>query len=815
MSGQSESNDGSPSAVDKRPALPTKSKEITKSGISSEIFEELDRLTDMEIFSALKLKPPQFIVLGSENNGKSTLLERLIGFSILPARESAMAVGGACTICPIRVHLRRTVSDTIAVIKIRNRKSQVEKIYGAVAISQITPVLKEIMDDMRNKAPKAEDECFSSRPLLNVDEEIVVEIRSPKVPNLDLLDLPGLCAAEEGAWKLANDILTEEKAHSLCLLVVRDNQINQSSALQLIWKKHKELCEKTTGVYTFLENFKDGRTITADAMLLELFKPTKGRDANHCNKIPIWMGVSSQIPAIGETISIDEKEASTIRTQFPKFLDQDVFGTQGKDLLGISAVRTRVQADFEKYICKNWAQDMYYHLIKHFFKVSDSNLCLGLPMLKNDECCKLVNKLREVISKNELFPDYDLDSMLRLYDEEAITKIVTGRAKVVCENSDWMKLHECKDTFYATLDELKATKLPTGEIDVGQYFEEVRKVEEKVTSLLRKVSDQIIEFADKLGTRFVEAALGNKKVGVDTTTFTWSTFEMQRMMSNVQRLDISAIPSDMQTSVLQMDLIPGLVKYYRTFIDQQVQGINEQLRIHVQEKISKLKGNLVYAHDLSLSAESCPKPKVVLKFACQRGVQAIGNEFFIFWLENFTNKMSKMSSFATDWAVPKACFTKYFEEQPLYAVRKKKLQEMLDVIEVIRATKDLQRKYSESDDYSEVYRRLPEIEAEKRRRAEMEAENKRRIEIEEENKRRVEFEAELLLNPDLWKSELFKTFDILDIPESQRDSYTAKFVKIFVKTLVYPIIGDNPDPAIVSDRVEQCIGDVMDSMHNK
>ncbi len=331
---------------------------------------------------------------------------------------------------------------------------------------------------------------------------------------------------------------------------------------------------------------------------------------------------------------------------------------------------------------------------------------------------------------------------------------------------------------------------------------------------------------------------------------------MQRMMSNVQRLDISAIPSDMQTSVLQMDLIPGLVKYYRTFIDQQVQGINEQLRIHVQEKISNLKGNLVYAHDLSLSAESCPKPKVVLKFACQRGVQAIGNEFFIFWLENFTNKMSKMSSFATDWAVPKACFTKYFEEQPLYAVRKKKLQEMLDVIEVIRATKDLQRKYSESDDYSEVYRRLPEIEAEKRRRAEMEAENKRRIEIadieaalviaqerdkqmaltrerekqvaavreyalvlarerngEEQQEREITAQIEAgLLNPELWRFELQYIFDNWDFPESNRDSYTAKFVKVFVKTLVYPIIGDNPDPAIISDRVEQCFEELMESI---
>jgi hypothetical protein len=63
-------------------------------GISSQIFSDLDVISKLDLFKTLKLKPPQIIVLGSENNGKSTLLERLIGFSIFPARETEMRAGG-------------------------------------------------------------------------------------------------------------------------------------------------------------------------------------------------------------------------------------------------------------------------------------------------------------------------------------------------------------------------------------------------------------------------------------------------------------------------------------------------------------------------------------------------------------------------------------------------------------------------------------------------------------------------------------------------------------------------------------------------
>ena len=86
--------------------------------LSSDIFRDFDRLKDMSVISSLNLKPPQIVVLGNESHGKSTLLERLIGFPIFPRDK------GLCTRCPIRVQLRRSVSFHMPTIEVRYRSGE-------------------------------------------------------------------------------------------------------------------------------------------------------------------------------------------------------------------------------------------------------------------------------------------------------------------------------------------------------------------------------------------------------------------------------------------------------------------------------------------------------------------------------------------------------------------------------------------------------------------------------------------------------------------------------------------------------------------
>ena len=57
---------------------------LSKFMLSSNIFKEFERIESLDILNKLKLRSLQIVVLGREKDGKSTALERIIGFPIFP-----------------------------------------------------------------------------------------------------------------------------------------------------------------------------------------------------------------------------------------------------------------------------------------------------------------------------------------------------------------------------------------------------------------------------------------------------------------------------------------------------------------------------------------------------------------------------------------------------------------------------------------------------------------------------------------------------------------------------------------------------------
>ncbi len=216
--------------------------------ISSKLFEGLDALLHLDLMTKLNLKPPQIVVLGNVNHGKSTLLERLIGFAIFP-RDAA----SFCTRCAVRVNLRRCADASVAKLYIRHRESGKvqEGTESYVAVAALTAHVKLLMDEMVHGLPST---------AVITDREIVVEIRMPYCPNLDILDLPGLIAAPQAAhdatMELARSIIVNESDHSIFLLVVDSRTFcNTSLATQLVLKHGIQ--HKTIGVFTKLDAFGD------------------------------------------------------------------------------------------------------------------------------------------------------------------------------------------------------------------------------------------------------------------------------------------------------------------------------------------------------------------------------------------------------------------------------------------------------------------------------------------------------------------------------------------------------------------------------
>lgn len=103
--------------------------------LTSDVFVALDALMHLDLMTKLNLQAPQVVVIGTENHGKSTLLERLIGFPVFPSHKFL------CTRCPIRVKLRRTKGVSISLVSVRNRTN------GNVDPNSVTMVALEKMSE--------------------------------------------------------------------------------------------------------------------------------------------------------------------------------------------------------------------------------------------------------------------------------------------------------------------------------------------------------------------------------------------------------------------------------------------------------------------------------------------------------------------------------------------------------------------------------------------------------------------------------------------------------------------------------------------
>jgi hypothetical protein len=90
------------------------------------------------------------------------------------------------------------------------------------------------------------------------DREIVVEIRVPYCPNIDILDMPGLVAAPQEAadisLELTRSIIVKEAAHSIFLLVVDcRTECTASIATRLVLDNKIE--SQTIGIFTKMDIF--------------------------------------------------------------------------------------------------------------------------------------------------------------------------------------------------------------------------------------------------------------------------------------------------------------------------------------------------------------------------------------------------------------------------------------------------------------------------------------------------------------------------------------------------------------------------------
>lgn len=155
----------------------------------------IDELRDYGLQSYISL--PRIAVVGLQSAGKSSLLESIVGFDFLPRGE------GICTRRPLELRLVHSIAvDKPYAIFDKNKE---EKVYD--------------FDKVKTKIEEYTDIEAGTRKGI-IDSPIILTIYSKNVPDLSLVDLPGITKVPLKGSDHPENI--EELTTELCIKYIKD-----------------------------------------------------------------------------------------------------------------------------------------------------------------------------------------------------------------------------------------------------------------------------------------------------------------------------------------------------------------------------------------------------------------------------------------------------------------------------------------------------------------------------------------------------------------------------------------------------------------
>ena len=266
---------------------------------------------------------PKLVVVGSQSSGKSSILNSILGLDILPTGSNMVTRG------PLQLELIQS-------------KTEVKAIFGEYLDGSWIN-LNEINIDFPNPTDEQKSEIrsminqltnqYAGNGMNITDNPIYLRIYSPNIPNLSLVDLPGLtmvACTDKGQPKdikdrirnLVGNYISNKSAIIMAVMPARTD-IEADIALDLI-KEHDPRCERTIGILTKIDLMNEGTDITA---LLE-------------NKVSKDLQMGYGYYGIKNRNKLESKSMSVIeglKSEYEYFSNHPVYSNRKyKDNLGIS-----------------------------------------------------------------------------------------------------------------------------------------------------------------------------------------------------------------------------------------------------------------------------------------------------------------------------------------------------------------------------------------------------------------------------------------------------------------------------------------------
>ena len=213
-----------------------------------------------EVFKGGELNSPSLCVVGSQSSGKSTTFNSLMGMDILPNGKSIV------TRTPIHIRLIHVANAKNITVDFFD-KDDCQKIISTFSIDINTP--NDQVMQIRCEIQRL-TELYAGHTKNVVDIPIDIMIKSPNVPNLSIIDLPGLtniALTDQGQPEtikqdIENMLIKYIKNPRTLILSIISATIDVESDMGLgLIKRFDPEFKRTIGVLTKVDMLKDSNVL--------------------------------------------------------------------------------------------------------------------------------------------------------------------------------------------------------------------------------------------------------------------------------------------------------------------------------------------------------------------------------------------------------------------------------------------------------------------------------------------------------------------------------------------------------------------------
>ncbi|KAF4316058.1 hypothetical protein BBO99_00008923 [Phytophthora kernoviae] len=317
------------------------------------------------VLKDVELALPQIVVVGQESSGKSSVLESLAMMPLFPRKEDI------CTRLPIHLKMRHVPKRDVVdgdqeLMPHHSTPPSEDAIKHQIKMKLVysddrEPVTSEKeltaeqaaerMSEWMEMIVKEENEEKKLKGV--VDHVLEIEVRSPHVPNLNLIDLPGIVAGrlidEPDDMMQRTRALVEkylQMPHTLVLAVIPAfERVRNSQAFQLV--QQYDLMDSTIGVLTMVDRSLD--TSNPEGPLAEIMNRLDGTSRDIVYLKEGYVAVKNR-----DTRVSPEWSLGAFKTEENVWLEENLPGYIERKLASSSVLATKLEKMLADHVRAVW-----------------------------------------------------------------------------------------------------------------------------------------------------------------------------------------------------------------------------------------------------------------------------------------------------------------------------------------------------------------------------------------------------------------------------------------------------------------------------